>query len=202
MKFRIRSTEISVSYLLICLAALSIIITSFKGFILCLFSVVVHESGHIIVMCILGYPPCRIKLSPFEISITDSARHKRKFFENLLIIISGPFFNLICFILFYLLYLFCDDLFFPLAAANLSVGLFNLIPVMSLDGGQLLFLILCRRFSEKSAERAVNVITFIFIFPLAAIGFLLLLKSKYNFSLLFVCMYLVFSLVFKNNKYF
>lgn len=84
----------------------------------------------------------------------------------------------------------------------MSVGLFNLIPVMSLDGGQLLYLLLSRRFDEALAERLVNIVTFLFIFPLAAVGFLLLLKSKYNFSLLFVCIYLVLSLVLKNNRYY
>ena len=77
-----------------------------------------------------------------------------------------------------------------------------MLPVMSLDGGQLLYLILSRRLSENSAEKVVNIITFIFIFPLAALGFLLLFKSKYNFSLLFVCVYLIFSLIFKKNRYF
>lgn len=202
MKFKIHTTEITVSYLLICLSALGVIISSFKSFAVCLFSVVVHESGHLLIMCLVGSPPDKIKISPFEISITDSSRQSRRFFLNFLIIIFGPFFNLICFILFYLLYLLCNENFFSLAAANLSVGLFNLIPVMSLDGGQLLYLLLSRRFDEALAERLVNIVTFLFIFPLAAVGFLLLLKSKYNFSLLFVCIYLVLSLVLKNNRYY
>lgn len=202
MKFKFHSTEITVSYLLICLAALGVIVASFQSFAICLFSVAVHESGHILIMCLFGSPPDKIKISPFEISIMDNARQSRKFFQNILIIIFGPFSNLICFILFYLLYLLCNENFFSLAAANLSVGLFNLIPVMSLDGGQLLYLLLCRRLDEALAQKLVNFATFLFIFPLAAAGFLLLLKSKYNFSLLFVSVYLVLSLALKNNRYY
>ena len=202
MRFKVCSTKIEVSYTLICFAAIGIIITSFEGFLFCLLSLIIHEAGHLTTMCILGFPPQKIKLTLFEISISDNDRYCRRFFDNFLIILCGPLFNFICFIVLYLLYLLHYDILFPFAAVNLSVGLFNLLPVMSLDGGQLLYLILSRRLSEKSAEKIVNIITFIFIFPLAALGFLLLFKSKYNFSLLFVCVYLIFSLVFKKNRYF
>lgn len=86
--------------------------------------------------------------------------------------------------------------------ANLCTGLFNMLPVMSLDGGQLMYVILCRKFSEKSAEKIINITAVIILFPLTVLGFMLLLNSKYNFSLLFVCSYLIASLLCKNNRYY
>lgn len=202
MKLRILKTEITISYLIICVASICIIAGIFDSFLYCLFAIIIHESGHIILMCIFGYAPEKIKISLFEISISDRKRQERSFIQNFLIIFFGPFSNFICFILFYLLYLIGNDFFLYPAAANLSVGLFNVLPVMSLDGGQLLYLVLCRFFSESISQRVVNVITFIIIFPLAFFGFVLLFNSKYNFSLLIVCIYLVLSLLCRNNKYF
>lgn len=202
MKLRILKTEITISYLIICVASICIIAGIFDSFLYCLFAIIIHESGHIILMCIFGYAPEKIKISLFEISISDRKRQERSFIQNFLIIFFGPFSNFICFILFYLLYLIGNDFFLYAAAANLSVGLFNILPVMSLDGGQLLYLVLCRFFSESISQRVVNVITFIIIFPLAFFGFILLFNSKYNFSLLIVCIYLVLSLLCRNNKYF
>ncbi len=202
MKLRISSIEIVVSYLLICLAAISLIIGAFEGFVWCLFSVLIHELGHIVPMCFFGYKPDKIKISLFEIAICDNSRHKRSFWQNIIIIFFGPFSNFICFILFYLLYLFSNKDFLPFAIANLSVGMFNILPVLSLDGGQLMYMVLSRFLNEKNAEKIVNITTFIFIFPLASLGFALLFKSQYNFSLLFVCVYLIFSLVCKNNRYY
>lgn len=202
MKLRILKTEITISYLIICVASICIIAGIFDSFLYCLFAIIIHESGHIILMCIFGYAPEKIKISLFEISISDRKRQERSFIQNFLIIFFGPFSNFICFILFYLLYLIGNDFFLYAAAANLSVGLFNILPVMSLDGGQLLYLVLCRFFSESISRRVVNVITFIIIFPLAFFGFILLFNSKYNFSLLIVCIYLVLSLLCRNNKYF
>lgn len=202
MKLRLLKTEITISYLIICVASICIIAGIFDSFLYCLFAIIIHESGHIILMCIFGYAPEKIKISLFEISISDRKRQERSFIQNFLIIFFGPFSNFICFILFYLLYLIGNDFFLYPAAANLSVGLFNVMPVMSLDGGQLLYLVLCRFFSESISQRVVNVITFIIIFPLAFFGFILLFNSKYNFSLLIVCIYLVLSLLCRNNKYF
>lgn len=202
MKFRVLKTEITISYLIICTASICIIAGNFDSFLYCLFAIIIHETGHIILMCIFGYAPEKIKISLFEISISDRKRQERSFIQNFLIIFFGPFANFICFILFYLLYLIGNDYFLYFAAANFSVGLFNILPVMSLDGGQLLYLILSRFFSDTGSQRIVNVITFIIIFPLATFGFILLFNSKYNFSLLIVCIYLVFSLICKNNMYF
>lgn len=201
MKLKIHNTEIIISYTLICLASLCIIVGAFEGFVYCLIAVVIHETGHLIPMSIFGDLPDRIKISLFEISISDDKRQSRTALRNFLIIFSGPFANFICFIIFYLLYLFYDSSFAAFAAVNLFTGLFNMLPVLSLDGGQLLYLLLCRRFSCTSAQRTVNIITFIFIFPLAALGFLLLFSSHYNFSLLAICVYLVLSLVLKRDTF-
>ena len=202
MRFKLFSTEIRVSYLLICLAAISIILSFFDSFLWCVTAVILHEAGHIFAMCSFGFPPEKVKISLFEISIVDRKRQKRTFKQNFLIIFSGPFANFICFILFYLLYLLGSDILFNPAMANLSVGIFNLLPVLSLDGGQLLYLVLCRFFSDCISERVVNIISFIILFPLSALGFFLLINSKYNFSLLLVCFYIVLSLMLKNNRYF
>lgn len=202
MKFKICSVEISVSYLLICIFALCIVVDRYNAFIWCVLSIIIHESGHLFLMCCFGFVPEKIKITLFEISISDNSRHKRTNLQNFLIIFFGPLANFICFIVCYLLYLFSKINFIPFAFANLFVGLFNFLPVLSLDGGQLIYILLSRRASERLAERVVDIITFIFIFPLSALGFLVLFESKYNFSLLLVCVYLVFSLVCKNNRYY
>ena len=202
MRLKIHNTEVVISYTLICLAALCIFTGIFEGFVWCLIAVIIHETGHLIPMSIFGGLPDRIKISLFEISISDSRRQSRTTVQNVTIIFSGPFANFICFILFYLLYLFCNKNFVSLAAVNLFTGLFNMLPVLSLDGGQLLYILLCRRLDSRKAQRVVNIVTFIFIFPLAAAGFLLLFSTQYNFSLLAVSVYLVLSLILKRDTFY
>lgn len=200
MKLRLRKTEIEVSFTLLCLLAAGAMLGVLGSLLWCAAAVAVHEGGHLLTLFCCGYFPKRIKISLFEIDITDSSRHSRSFLQNVLIIFFGPFANFICFLPCFLLYLKGMDAALPFAAANASVGLFNLLPVMSLDGGQLIYLFLSRRLTARGAERAVDALTFIFIFPVGALGFLLLLRTG-NISLVFVSVYLVFSLFFKGNRF-
>lgn len=200
MKLRLRKTEIEVSFTLLCLLSAGAMLGLLDGMLWCAAAAAVHEGGHLLALLCCGYFPKRIKISLFEIDITDGSRHSRSFLQNALIIFFGPFANFICFLPAFLLYLNGAEAALPFAAANASVGLFNLLPVMSLDGGQLICLFLSRSLSARNAERVVNALTFIFIFPVAALGFLLLMRTG-NISLFFVSVYLVLSLIFKGDRF-
>ena len=201
MKLKIHNTNLHISYTLICLCAICLVTNTFNGFVICLMAVLIHEMGHLIPIAIFGDFPNTIKISLFEIAISDDCRNCRMFFQNIIIIFFGPFANFICFITFYLLYLFCNDIFLSFSMVNLFLGIFNMLPVLSLDGGQILHLLLSRKIEDIKAQKAVNILTFIFIFPLAVLGFILLFKTKYNFSLLAVCLYLILSLIFKRDNF-
>lgn len=202
MKLRLFNLRLEISFALICAAAVCVITGIYKTFLYCAAAVVIHESGHLAAMTIIDKFPERIKISLFEINISDANRHARPSKYNLLIIFFGPAANFICFIVCYLLYLKGNGIFLRTALTNLSVGCLNSLPVMTLDGGQLIYILLCKRLSAENAERIVDVMTLIIIIPLAAAGILLLFRSKYNFSLLFISIYLVMSLIFRKNRYY
>ena len=201
MKLKIAKIKIEISFTLICIAGICVILGITSGFVWCAAAVLIHELGHLLMMIKLGFLPGKIKISAFEIKIFDSKRQSRSEKQNFFIIFSGPAVNFICFIPFYLLYLLGNDYFLPFALSNLSVGLFNSLPVLSLDGGQIIFILLKRRLNPARAEKIVDIITLITFFPLAVLGFAVLFKSKYNFSLLFICAYLIISLVTRSDRY-
>ena len=201
MKLKIAKIKIEISFTLICIAGICVILGITSGFVWCAAAVLIHEAGHLLMMIKLGFLPGKIKISAFEIKIFDSKRQSRSEKQNFFIIFSGPAVNFICFIPFYLLYLLGNGNFLPFALANLSVGLFNSLPVLSLDGGQIIFILLKRRLNPARAEKIVDIITLITIFPLAVLGFAVLFMSKYNFSLLFICAYLIISLVTRSDRY-
>ena len=65
-------------------------------------AVIIHECGHLFAMLICKSPPDKIKISLFEIKITNSSRQLNTTRQNIFIIFFGPLVNFICFILFYL----------------------------------------------------------------------------------------------------
>lgn len=202
MKFNLSGIRVSISYTLLCLVAVCVILDMFSGFVMCCFGVIIHESGHLFLMLLCGSKPKEINISLFEIAIKDESRQQRSNLQNFFIVFFGPFANFICFIIIFLLYLYSGIDLLKFAYVNLSLCLLNLLPVMSFDGGQMLYILLSRRYSCQTSEKAVNIITFIALFPIAVLGFIILFNSGYNFSLLFVCGYIILSLILKNNRYF
>ena len=73
------------------------------------------------------------------------------------------------------------------SASNLLIGVFQLLPVVSLDGGTVFDILLNDR--NQWVKKAVS---FLIASAMLFIGILLLLISKYNFSLLIIGIYLIF----------
>lgn len=83
---------------------------------------------------------------------------------------------------------------------NLALGLFNLLPVESLDGGKALASVLTPYRTARTVSRVVTVTSLCCLLPMATLGFWLLLISRWNVSLLLASVYLMFCLVLKERS--
>ena len=167
----------------------------------CLIAVILHESGHLLMLHRYGSFPKRIKLTLFDIAITDTHKTTRGFSQELAVTLAGIISNIIFTCLSFLLYfLFPCSFFEGLTAANLSLAVFNALPVDSLDGGQALALILSRFCSPEKVLQILDIISLMILFPMLIPGFLLLLRSEYNFSLLLSSLYLIALILLKKRK--
>lgn len=68
---------------------------------MCSFAVVIHESGHLLMMLIFGSKPKKISISLFEIAINDESRQQRGDLQNFLIVFSGRLLILFVLLLFF-----------------------------------------------------------------------------------------------------
>jgi len=147
--------------------------------ILCL---VWHEYGHIKAMKYFGMKTKGIYLIPFVggLAVTDEKLNTR--WQDIVISIMGPFFGLILSIACLIGYWITDiEILAGLAAFNALLNLFNLLPVLPLDGGHILKSI---AYSVNSKLGLVACIAgaalgvFIsYYFGLALLGFLLAIGS-------------------------
>ena len=85
------------------------------------------------------------------------------------------------------------------ALPHLALGVFNLLPIMSLDGGHLLEIMMDKRFSPRTIAVTLRVTTLVFLLPLMTAGLYVLLNSGYNYSLLIISIYLIVLLFLKNR---
>ncbi|MDO6562971.1 site-2 protease family protein [Amphritea sp. 1_MG-2023] len=147
-----------------------------------IFCLVVHEYGHIRAMKHFGMKTKGIYLIPFVggLALSDARINTR--WQDVCISMMGPFFGLALSLLSLLAYWLTGSLFFAgLSAFNALLNLFNLLPILPLDGGHLLKSI---AFSMNSlvglllcGAAAAGGIWLSYYFGLALLGFLLLIGS-------------------------
>ena len=201
MKLRLFGYEITVSYYFGVMLPLAFLLDATGAVLFGLFAAAVHELGHLWMMRLLKCPKCRIQITVFGIKMVQEEYGGYGFFRDCLISMAGPAANLILFVLFSAL-----GGVLPQggpenmpALSQLAIGLFNLLPVYPLDGGQALYSFLCTKMTLHAAGRVSQLISFLFLLPVAYLGFLTLFQSRYNLSILLIAGYLVFLLVLKER---
>ncbi len=192
--FGIRFT-ITVPFCLLLVFMLLVDRTGLMGWML--LAVLLHEGGHLVCMAAASARPRAIRLQAGTIRIEKSGRLLTRR-EELRIAAGGPLTNLFCAGSGYILY-GCTGtpaaaLFF---AVHLLYGLFNLLPLLGLDGGTICYLFLSRRLGEERAGRCCKCLSwFLSAFILLAGGFLV---TKGNPALLFTGVYLIFMQALKGG---
>lgn len=193
MRFRFFGTEIYISFLFSAVIAF-MIATDRTGLVIpTLFSVLLHEVGHLIFMWIFECEPKSIKLVPASISITRGMSAKK--YGDLLISLAGPMVNLIMFCSLYVNFLITKSAFsLDCALINLAFFTFNMLPVSGLDGGTILKIILSKKFKDPlKAERIVRIITLAVGLLVGVIGITLIINGELNISVFIVAIYIIIS---------
>ena len=181
MKLRIADTDIYVGYEAVAALTAVLLIDRENRFICCLAAAVVHELGHMLMMRLRSVRITGLRLRLFDVLI--EADEPPSFGADVLITLGGPAANL--------------AFSFEIGMPQLALGVFNLLPAMSLDGGHLLRICLERRYSARVCDIILTITTIVFVLPLMTAGIYLLFKSKYNYSFLAISLYLLTVLLLK-----
>ena len=146
--------------LFIVFAGLLVYLNYFVLLISYLITIILHEFAHAIVAAKLGYKLNRITLMPHGASLSGESR----FFcsrDEILVAIAGPACNLVLAVLgcavwwiFPMTYAYTQVFVY----ANLCTAVINCLPVFPLDGGRVLYALLCRKKDKKSAIKKVRIL--------------------------------------------
>ena len=195
MKFKI---NLSILFFL----AFFYITHNLKLYIIFLIFAFLHECSHIFVGFLLGFKVSKVELMPFgffcnlEADIEDYntkiLNSNKAELKRIFVILAGPFMNIILALLFQgsniLVYI------------NLVIFLFNLIPIMPLDGGQFIKSFLKLLVGFKKANYYIhNISTYTIIF----LTFLTSLFVLYfhNFFIVLTLVYIWYLSFMENKKY-
>jgi len=199
VEFRIGKCRIELHFLFAAVVTILILLSpSFQGAML---AAGCHEAGHLLCMRAFSCAPEHIVLHAFGIDMVDR-KSTGSYSRDALISLAGPIGNLLLFLAFLPAAPSAGLFLQSFLAANGVLAGFHLLPVAPLDGGQALFSLLSLRLGTEKAGTVVWILSFVVLLPLAVLGFWILLRSRYNFSLLFACVYLMMLLVLRRGRYF
>lgn len=198
LRLRFHRLTVEISYPLAAMMTAVILYDNSLSVVCCLMAVAMHESGHLIMLHRFGCMPERIRLTLFDIAIMDRSKALRGIRQELWVVLAGVAANIIVMAaVFPLMYFYHFRWAQQLFNADLTLALFNILPVNTLDGGQALGLILSSKLDIRTSLLIQDIVSLIIIIPLTAAGFLLLVSTRYNFSLLLTAVYLLALLLIK-----
>ena len=186
MTFAVKLHKNFLTELTLLIAASLVIVFGNINIYIIIISVSIHELGHIIAALIAGAKPENFSVHGFgiEISFPGKTPTTKKM---LAISSSGPAASIFLAILGYQ----TNNL--DLFIVNISIATINLIPVYPLDGGTILYSLLSPYFKRKSLYKILNVSGKIFGILIIFCGLLILFVSEFNFSLLYMGLFIFFS---------
>lgn len=196
IQFNVKHVNIKLKFMFFAVITIFLIVDK-QGFtVLTLLASLTHELGHLFALIALGNKPKELVFEIVGIRLVKQNKFI-SYNKEILILFAGPLTNII---IFFVLYFFFKDNYYCniFSLTNLFIGIFNLLPVGNLDGGQILNLALKKSCELYTSNLLVIVISIIVIIPVILFS-LYLLIFKNNFTLTITSVYLLFMLIF--NKY-
>jgi len=196
---KILNCRISVSFYFLavfCMFVLTSNIEILVAFMLSIF----HEFGHLFSILLSKRKIKEIRINLFSIEINEYYTGLSSYKKDYFVLISGSFFNIIIFLISKFFYkTYNINLLKLISVQSLLIGLFNLLPILSLDGGHIVLALLEKHFDFFKSQKISFIISITFLIPVATIGFYLFVKSRFNFSMLLVSLYLSLLLILREK---
>lgn len=153
-----------------------------------LISALLHEFGHISA-CYLCKTPPKINISVFGIKLTNYPSVK---YKKLFVILSGPLVNLLLFFVSHYIVKYKFSLkTYIFMCVNLVIGIFNLLPIYFLDGGQIV-----TTFVQNKTLRNI----FDFISLLTIVITVTILSDNTTVSFISFIIFLVYYIINQNHQ--
>lgn len=158
-----------------------------------IFSAFLHEAGHLFFMKHYQVEISKISIYPFGVDIRTESK-SIGYPQEAIISISGTMVSLILFLVAMLLFRFYPEpLLFAFMLSNFMFFIVNFLPVKGLDGGNTLLSLLLMKYDFTKAYRIFSNVSTTAFALLCFFSFYLIYLTRYNLSLLFICLYLFIS---------
>lgn len=168
----------------------------YKEFLIIFFIIIVHELGHLTAALVYKWKVKSINIYPFGGCVNFSESINRPLYQELVIMLAGPFTQMILFFIVFLfmrLGLVSYKFYLLFKNYHFSILFFNLLPAIPLDGGRLLNIILCYLSPYKKSLKITVYFSYI-------IFLVLIIINHHNFNLLLLVIFLISKVLIENKN--
>ena len=193
MTIRLKNTDIRLCFSFFACFALMLLLSDGKTALICFFSSMLHEGGHLFFMLVFSQKVSEITFSAFGVRIDREGEVLLSYKKAALIALGGVFVNFFLCAVSAAVYLFLKSreaavVFF----VNLFLALLNLIPADKLDMWNALYCLLMEKFDEERTENVLSAVSGIAVALFCLFCLLYFVFIGFNISLLAVCLYLIY----------
>ncbi len=195
--------KVHIHPLLWVIIGISVITASFKPLMMLILIVFIHEMGHAISAHFFSWRIKSIMLLPFG-GVAEVDEHgNRSLKQELIVVLAGPSQHIwlqgVAYVLYQMNFLNIAD-YQMFTFYNLSILLFNLLPIWPLDGGKLLFIVFSHLWAYKKAHMYMLLTSSFFLAIYLAFT---LIFSPTHINMWIIITFLLYSLYheYKNRMY-
>ncbi len=196
MRFKIKNTDVKISFSFFAVVLLATVSDAFEVPLMSFFASLIHELTHIFFIVIF-----KAKITSFSLSVFGGNIKRKAFCEigNLkeaVISYSAPLVNIIIGAVF----IFFSEKMFSFGAVNMFLGLFNIMPFYSFDGGRGLYYLLTPVLAEKTVDTVISVLSVAVTVVFSFLSIFVFFNYNDNYILVFMAVYMILSLAFIKYK--
>ena len=190
--------KIDINWYTIILIFLAFLGGLFKEICIVSFIIIIHEFGHFIAIYKYKWNISKIDIYPFGGVIKLDDKIDKPLKEELIITLMGPLFQELLFIIIFILNksnIINNYIYNLFCSYNFTILIFNLLPILPLDGSKI-FNIILNKFFNFRVSYIINVVTsiiFLFIF-----GFIFKSDSSYYLIIIFLIYEIIY---YYKNRY-
>ncbi len=198
MIFTLSKTNVKLSFSFVALVVLMLLLCDEIIVFLSLISSIVHESGHLFFMSILGDVPEKIELTMFGMRIDRQTTVKVSYKKDVIISLGGIIFNVIFAAVCYILYIFTDcSILLVVITVNIVIACVNSFPVSALDCARALRSLLLIYYDNSECEKITRAVSYIFVVIFFLSSTVYISFCGTNISLIILNVYLIIITVIK-----
>lgn len=160
----------------------------------------VHELAHLLAAVCIGLKPSKIVIYPFGVNLKLKNKMIYSLTDEIILYAAGPLSN-ICMALSALCFLDKIPYSYDFYVQNIALFLFNMLPVVPLDGGVIAKKILSHHIGCRKADYVMRGISAVIIILIASAGVYFSFMGDFNYSICFLCIFLICNILTSKEKY-